>query len=403
MNNFLKIGLWLVLISCNGINVKPDLTLGFVKFFGGSTSSDVAEVQISQDGGYVFVGTTSNNSNGISDTWVVKTDSKGNQLWEYKSGLAGADSGVSIKQANDGGFVVLATVRMSSTSSSIYLVKYSNNGIKIWERTIGQRHWGGFLETTPDGGFIVLGNTDSTQTNLAQSFLYKIDASGNLQYLTDPQGFGDNSLNKINTIGDAIIPLNDTVFDWVANSSVSPILARSKKNGAATLFAYQKTQPFISENTIYKYNAIRATKDGGYILSGTCIQNNANKSFLMKISGDLTINPTKDWFNTYESSAQNVNFYVEVTTDNSYVMTGTTDKIGNGDNDVYIIKMDSQGNKIWQQTFGGVAADIGKSIKQTKDGGYIIAANYSLITNPTNNFVIALIKTDANGNIKNTP
>ena len=104
------------------------------------------------------------------------------------------------------------------------------------------------------------------------------------------------------------------------------------------------------------------------------------------------------WEQTYGGNGENLDNgkSVEQTQDEGYIITGYTNSFGNGGYDVYLIKTVENGNEQWSQTFGGEGTDIGYSVQQINDGGYIITGYTNSFGN--GNTDVYLVKTDENGN-----
>ena len=119
--------------------------------------------------------------------------------------------------------------------------------------------------------------------------------------------------------------------------------------------------------------SVQQTMDGGYIVGGnsiveTCADCWSNDFILIKTDS----HGEEEWTKTFGGDDEDKGLSVQQTTDGGYIITGLTYSFGNGDKDIWLIKVDSQGEKEWDQTFGGSSGDEGSSVQQTIDGGYII-------------------------------
>jgi len=140
-------------------------------------------------------------------------------------------------------------------------------------------------------------------------------------------------------------------------------------------------------------HAVQQTSDRGYIVVGSTDSSGANASDFYLIRTD-TCGDTL-WTRTFGGDSNDCGESVRQTADGGYIIAGYTSSYGSGGTDVYLVKTDAGGETLWTRTFGGPEDDLGRSVGQTADGGYIIAGDY-YSPRPYPNDVY-LVKTDANG------
>ncbi len=156
---------------------------------------------------------------------------------------------------------------------------------------------------------------------------------------------------------------------------------------------FQKTYGGAANET---GNSIYQTTDGGYIITGSTesygFKNGFTDVYLIKTNsaGDTL------WTKTFGGALYDDGYAVRQTSDLGYIVVGNTSSFGNGGFDIYMIRTDVNGKILWSKTIGGTSNDYGFDVKQTSDGGFIVAGrtlNFGAI-----NHDVYVVKTDGSGN-----
>ncbi|MBK6640824.1 MAG: T9SS type A sorting domain-containing protein [Bacteroidetes bacterium] len=306
------------------------------------------------DGGYILGGSSNSNasgnktenSNGVDDYWIVKTDSLGNILWQNSIGGSGYDILFSLTQTTDGGFILGGTsdsnisgdkTENSNGGKDFWIVKADSLGNIQWQNTIGGSGSDELrtIAETSDGGYILAGNSDSNISG---------DKTEN------SNGFTDFWIVKTDSLG---------VVQW-----------QNTIGGSNPEIPY-----YISQ-----------TADGGYIVGGISNSNISGDKTENCLGGeDYWIVKTDSlgnilWQNTNGGSDNDYLLSISTTADGGYILGGTSFSSISGDkteynigaNDCWIVKTDDLGVIQWQNTLGGSGWDEVYSVEQTSDTRYII-------------------------------
>jgi len=233
---------------------------------------------------------------------------------------------------------------------------------------------------TPDDGYILAGFTRPNGANNEDIYVLRTDSNGDSLWSKSYGGINDE-------IAYSIQPTSDNgymITGW--NEDNDDIFLLKINSIGDTLW----TKIYGDLITYQHCYVARETLDGGFIIAGRKTISNSD-AYLMKtdINGDTL------WTRQYGGSESDQASDVLQLSDGGYIVIGSTTSFGAGDQDVFLFKVDLNGNLLWTKTYGGLGDEQGNSIQQTSDGGYIISA----ITNSygAGNFDFYLIRTNSDG------
>ena len=313
--------------------------------------------------------------------------------WQKCLGGIYDDQGLSFQQTADGGYIIAGTsISNDGDVSGNHINQYNTAGsydywiVKLgasqniqWQKSLGGSNtevaWS--VQQTADGGYVVAGYSDSNDGDVTgwhgfayDDWIVKLDASGNIQWQKILGGTnGDNAFS------------------------------------------------------------LQQTADGGYIVAGGSSSNdgdvsgnhpdafhdNSNDAWVVKLDASGNIQWQKSLGGSGNDNAQSIC----QTVDGGYIVAGYStsddgDVSGNHNNindavgDAWVVKLEASGNIVWQKCLGGSANDFAKSIRQTADGGYIVAGGTTSNDGDVSNYHGAyanvgdawVVKLDASGNIQ---
>lgn len=381
MNRFLLLIISISLFSCEE-NKKSDTQKPvhyFSKVFGEYDAEMGYSIHETVDGGYIISGATSSYwstdslpkltlaQHGVTDAIVAKLDSLGNQEWVKTFGGEMFESAFNAKQTKDGGYFFAGyTNSFGSGLYDFWLVKLTEEGLIDWGNTYGTANADvGLYGEEVEDGYLLTGYTILPNKSDKDVWLLKTNADGDSLWSKTYGNNNQQSANYLQVVSDGgYILLGESRGDSTNNDIY---IVKTDSDGT---LEWEKF--IIAPNDDLAY-AIKETSDGFIIIGTTTSYGAGNKDIWIH---KLDLNGNIMWQNTYGGEALEYGFDI-VPVDDGYVFTGSTSSHGTLFYDLWVVKIDEFGTIIWDEIFGGTMIDIGRALILNESGGFTILGQTS--------------------------
>jgi len=339
----------------------PDLE--WEEAFGGAKDERGLALQETRDAGLIVTGYTASKGAGDRDLWLVKTDSEGEMEWERTVGGPGDDEGWAVLETKDGGYLMTGvTESESSGGKDLLLVKTYSDGYERWEKTfVGTGDdWDLSVLETKDGGYAVAGVTTSRGSGGSDGWILKTDSDGNLEWEVTMGGSKNDGITSILETEDGYLAAGTT--ESYGSGGKDVWLLKADADGERV---WEKT---FGKGGDDRGNFVLEMEDG-YVIGGVTESEGSGGRDLWLARTDLE--GEKVWEKTFGGPGDDGGWSA-LKEEGGLIVVGYTESQGRGDQDLWLVKVAADGEKVWEKTFGGSGFDLGRSIVSTKDGGWAV-------------------------------
>ncbi len=233
----------------------------WMKTYGGELTDNASYIQQTDDNGFIIIGRTYPYIDGKSDIWLVKTNSSGDTLWTRAYGGTETDYGISVRQTNDGGYILVGnTSSYGAGDGDIWLIKTDNLGDTLWTKTFGgidQDRVFSLIQMS-DGKYLIGGYTNSFGAGSSDGWLIMTDEDGDIWW---SQTFGgqhnDMIMDCMETLDGELVFCGYTSMQeenadlWLQKISLDPAVSVPDRMIHASFRLYQNyPNPFNSQTTV---------------------------------------------------------------------------------------------------------------------------------------------------------
>ena len=289
-------------------------------------------------------------------------------------------------------FAILFALAMSISSAQTPLPLKIEDNILVnvpsanvfWAKTYGGvADDRAFYALPTNSGYLVIGSSESIVENKTVGWVLKLNENGDaLWNKTFLEGWGSELRYAVNLTDGYLLVGNE----FFSSGQISGFVARIDYQGDL-----QWVKNLVEGSTGKLFSGI-ATPDG-FVVFGLSSHNINGKSSIWASKLDLSGNVV--WSRTYGGSTDSAVRSGILTQNGDYLLAGYTNSIGDGNYDFYLLELDTNGNIVWNKTYGGEGSQKAYSIAKA-DNGYVVVGDIQLPNSTTDAWVL---KVDLTGNV----
>lgn len=392
--HYILIMLILVIGSCKKNSNTTTTPNGFIKEFNFSgTASYGAYIEETSDHNLLIIGREGTKPGNL---FICKTDLKGNLLW-HKSITKDTFTVDYIRAMNNGTY-------LNSDYNWFSMIDSTGNFLWSVNNSSVPSAYLGSDAIYSNGKYYQGFSNGSANGNASNSFVYVYD--NNHKYLTtyyyNDNGFNAGKTNWIDVLG--AYPNNSLkilgvkfyhkAWNWTDPWKIF--------YGTASTTAFTDTVSFEGQKTRYYDNPYYfiTTPDSGFVILSTRIDAATNLSSILVLNLDksLVLKSENTYsYNGFATTPQNVSRCG----DGGYLIVGQfKNTLANSNNNGYLLRVDANGNKLWEKTFSPAGSSILYACTELSDGSIAVTGSTTSFGKGKNGNDILLMRLDANGDLK---
>ncbi|HJP04366.1 MAG: hypothetical protein CL799_12035 [Chromatiales bacterium] len=337
--------------------------------YGGPAKDWAYAMTGTYDGGLCTAGRTASQGAGLEDVWIVRIDGNGQLLWEKSFGGPAIDRGRAIVETPDHGLVIAgATESKGAGEFDVLVIKVDAEGKLVWDRHFGgsATDWASALTVTSDGGVALGAYTQDESGGPYDFWVIKLNGDGDLLWQRRYGGAETDWSNAITETADkGLVVVGHTESKGAGGADYWVL-----KLDASGEPLWDRT--FGGEKTDYA-SAVTATRDGGVVVGGMTLSAGAGGFDIRILKLDSSGNVI--WDQTLGGTSEDWVRAVVETRDGGYALAGYTMSQGAGLNDVWLVKLSDNGTLLWERTYGREANEWARALVELPDGGLALAGD----------------------------